>query len=60
MFPKLVNDGIRAAGLEENRDSGNLAVAGLVHQMGHHIGWLTVNVFFAGMMKVELRQFVAL
>jgi hypothetical protein len=55
MFPKLVNGGIRAAGLEKNCDSGNLAVAGLVHQVGHHIGWLTVNVFLAGMVKVELR-----
>jgi hypothetical protein len=30
-------------------------VAGLVHQMDHHIGRLTVNELFARTVKVELR-----
>src|ERR1700722_15366129 len=60
MLPKLLNDGIRAASLEKNSDSSNLAVAGLVHQVGYHIVGLTVSGFFAGMVKVELRQFVTL
>jgi hypothetical protein len=55
MFPKLVNSAIRAACLEKNCDSGNLAVAGLVHQVDHHIEWLAVNALFAGAVKVELR-----
>src|SRR5271169_6155484 len=60
MFPKQANGAIRAACLEKNGDSGNLAVAGFVHEVRHHIEGLTVNVLFAGMMKVELREFVAL
>jgi carbonic anhydrase len=32
VFPKLPNDGIRAAGLEKNCDASNFAVARYVHQ----------------------------
>src|SRR5271156_3806554 len=60
MVPKLVNNRIRAAGLQKHCDCGNLSVVRLVHQMRYHIEWLAVNVFFARMMKVELRQLVAL
>ena len=55
MFPKLLNGGVRAARLQQNRDCGNLPVAGLVHQVDHHVVLLTVNVLFTGTMKVELR-----
>src|ERR1700683_4505766 len=60
MFPKLADGSIRAAGMEKNRDSSNLAVAGFVHQVSHHIEGLTLNGLFTGMVKVELRQFIAL
>ena len=60
MLPNLLNGGVGAARLQKNCDSGDFPVAGFVHQMDHHIVWLTVNVLFAGTVKVELRQLVAL
>ena len=46
---------VRFAGLEKNCDSGNLAVAGTVHQVGNHVVGPAVDVLFAGTVKVELR-----
>ena len=60
MFPNLLNGGVRPACFQENCDSGNFPVAGFVHQVDHHIVWLTLKVLFAGTVKVELRELVAL
>jgi hypothetical protein len=59
-FPNLLNGGVGAARFQKNCDAGNTAFAGFVHQVEHHIVWLTLNVFFAGTVKVELRESVAL
>ena len=57
---KIVDQGdfVVLACLQQNRDSGDFPVAGLVHSVNHHIVWLTLNVLFAGTVKVELRQLV--
>jgi hypothetical protein len=54
MFPNPLNGGIRAARLQQNSDSGNLSIAGFVHQVDHHIVWLALNILFTGAVKVEL------
>ena len=60
MFPNPSNGRVRSPWLEKNCDSNDLPVAGLIHQVRHHIEALTVNVLFARTMKVELRKLVAL
>lgn len=60
ILPKLLNDGIRVTRLQKNCDGGNFSVATCVHQVSHHLVRLTVNLLFAGTVKVELRQLKAL
>jgi hypothetical protein len=43
-----------------NVAAGNLSVAGFVHQWQPHMVWLAGDVIFAGTVKVELCQLVAL
>src|SRR5271155_4389140 len=60
MIPNLLDGGVRPARLKKNCDPGHFPVAVLMHQVDFHIVWLSVNVLFAGTVKVELRELVTL
>ena len=60
MIPKSLDGCVRASRSYKHRDSSDLSVVGLVHQVNLHLVWLALNVFFTGVVKVELRKLVAL
>src|SRR5580658_8275218 len=60
MAPELLDCRVRLARLDEHRDRRDLPVARLMHEVNHHLGGLAVNVLLARMVKMKLRQLIAL
>ena len=58
-LPNLPIRGTCAVRLQKNCDAGNFPVARFVRQVQPHIVWLAVDALFAGTVKVELCQLVA-
>ena len=60
VLPKGFDQGVSSPFREEHGDDSQVHLGVHVHEMRHHVEFLAADVFLAGMMKVELREFVNL
>jgi hypothetical protein len=59
VLPERFDELVGLSGLEQDGDHGKIPVGVLVHEMGHHIGALAVDLFFAGLVEMKLNELVA-